>query len=79
MSTLHKAALVLGFSAFLFVVVCPLTVTPTAVTKVPAALVALIAIPILTLPEPLRFVPAAWERPEFASEPRLDALCTRLC
>jgi hypothetical protein len=79
MTTTQKAALVIGLSAFLFVVVCPLTVTPTAVTKSPAPLVALIALPILAAPTATADVLPDAESLLQAPEHLLETLCTRLC
>jgi hypothetical protein len=69
----------IGLFAFVFVVVCPFTDTPTAVSKVSAPLVALIVIPILTAPLALATLLPDWERPLFTPESRLDSLCVRLC
>jgi hypothetical protein len=79
MTGAQKFALAVGLSAFVFVVVCPLTVTPTAVTKSPPPVVALIVLPTLSAPELGAAVLPLWERPVFTPERRLDTLCARLC
>lgn len=79
MTIFNKAMLALALFAFVFVVVCPFTLTPTAVSKTQPALVALVALPMLAVPAlAAEFLPA----PEVISTGTarlLEILCTRLC
>jgi hypothetical protein len=63
MTTLQKTAVMIGLAAFVFVVVCPLTVTPTAVTKSAVPLVILIVMPMLAAPViSAGALPECWRR-----------------